>query len=68
MVPVPGTSAVVAALSVAGFVEGGFHFVGFLPPKSGARRHRLAVHGIQTARAAQRIGELAANIGDFRNW
>ncbi|WP_323002779.1 16S rRNA (cytidine(1402)-2'-O)-methyltransferase [Denitromonas sp.] len=41
VVPVPGPSAVVAALSVAGFVEGGFHFVGFLPPKSGARRHRL---------------------------
>ncbi|HPR07784.1 MAG: 16S rRNA (cytidine(1402)-2'-O)-methyltransferase [Zoogloeaceae bacterium] len=41
VVPVPGPSAVVTAMSVAGFVEGGFHFVGFLPPKSGARRSRL---------------------------
>ena len=41
VVPVPGPSAVVAALSVAGFIEGGFHFVGFLPPKSAARRSRL---------------------------
>jgi 16S rRNA (cytidine1402-2'-O)-methyltransferase len=38
--PVPGPSAVVCALSAAGF-EGGFHFHGFLPAKSAARRERL---------------------------
>lgn len=38
VVPVPGPSAAIAALSVAGFEQGGFLFVGFLPAKSGARR------------------------------
>lgn len=38
VVPVPGACAVIAALSAAGFVESGFHFVGFLPPKQAARR------------------------------
>jgi 16S rRNA (cytidine1402-2'-O)-methyltransferase len=37
VVPVPGPCAAVAALSVSGFAEGGFRFVGFLPPKSAAR-------------------------------
>ena len=38
---VPGPSAVAAAISVAGLETGGFHFVGFLPPKSAARKSRL---------------------------
>jgi 16S rRNA (cytidine1402-2'-O)-methyltransferase len=42
VVPVPGPSAVAAAVSVAGLAQGGFHFVGFLPPKSAARQARLA--------------------------
>ena len=37
VVPVPGACAAIAALSVSGFAEGGFRFVGFLPPKSAAR-------------------------------
>ncbi|ENO85747.1 16S rRNA (cytidine(1402)-2'-O)-methyltransferase [Thauera linaloolentis] len=37
VVPVPGACAAVAALSVSGFAEGGFRFVGFLPPKAAAR-------------------------------
>ena len=37
VVPVPGACAAIAALSVSGFAEGGFRFVGFLSPKSGAR-------------------------------
>lgn len=41
VVPVPGACAAVAALSVSGFAEGGFRFVGFLPPKSAARRGAL---------------------------
>jgi 16S rRNA (cytidine1402-2'-O)-methyltransferase len=40
VIPVPGPSAVVCALSASG-LEGAFHFHGFLPPKSGARRARL---------------------------
>jgi 16S rRNA (cytidine1402-2'-O)-methyltransferase len=42
VVPVPGACAAVAALSVSGWAGGGFRFVGFLPPKSAARRARLA--------------------------
>ena len=37
VVPVPGACAAIAALSVSGFAERGFRFVGFLPPKSAAR-------------------------------
>ena len=39
--PVPGASALLAALSVAGMPTDRFVFEGFLPNKSGARQHRL---------------------------
>ncbi|NNU78891.1 16S rRNA (cytidine(1402)-2'-O)-methyltransferase [Halovulum dunhuangense] len=39
---VPGASAVLAALSVAGLPTDRFLFAGFLPPKSAARRTELA--------------------------
>ena len=38
---VPGPSAVIAALQVSGLPTDAFVFVGFLPPKSAARRRRL---------------------------
>jgi len=38
---VPGPSAVIAALQVSGLPTDAFTFVGFLPPKPGARRRRL---------------------------
>jgi 16S rRNA (cytidine1402-2'-O)-methyltransferase len=38
---VPGPCALVAALTVSGLPTDEFHFVGFLPHKSGARRKRL---------------------------
>jgi len=38
---VPGPSAVIAALQVSGLPTDAFTFAGFLPPKAGARRHRL---------------------------
>jgi 16S rRNA (cytidine1402-2'-O)-methyltransferase len=41
VVPVPGASAVTAALSVAGLPTDRFVFEGFLPPKAAARRKRL---------------------------
>jgi 16S rRNA (cytidine1402-2'-O)-methyltransferase len=44
VVPVPGPSAVVTALSAAGLAESGFEFVGFLPPKQEARRRQIADH------------------------
>jgi 16S rRNA (cytidine1402-2'-O)-methyltransferase len=40
--PVPGASALIAALSVAGLPSDRFVFEGFLPAKAGARRQRLA--------------------------
>lgn len=39
--PVPGPSAAIAALSVAGLPSDRFHFEGFLPAKSVARQTRL---------------------------
>ncbi|HWR75792.1 MAG TPA: 16S rRNA (cytidine(1402)-2'-O)-methyltransferase [Thiobacillus sp.] len=41
VVPIPGVSAVTAALSAAGVESGQWLFHGFLPPKSGARRAQL---------------------------
>jgi 16S rRNA (cytidine1402-2'-O)-methyltransferase len=38
---VPGPSAVIAALQISGLPTDAFLFVGFLPPKSAARRRRL---------------------------
>jgi 16S rRNA (cytidine1402-2'-O)-methyltransferase len=42
VVPVPGASAVIAAVSVSGFPEGRFHFAGFLPRKPAQRSAMLA--------------------------
>ena len=41
--PIPGACALVAALSVSGLPTDRFVFEGFLPPKSAARRERLAL-------------------------
>jgi 16S rRNA (cytidine1402-2'-O)-methyltransferase len=41
VIPVPGASALIAALSVSGLPTDRFLFVGFLPPRSGARRNML---------------------------
>jgi 16S rRNA (cytidine1402-2'-O)-methyltransferase len=38
---VPGPSALVAALTASGLPADEFHFVGFLPHKSGQRRNKL---------------------------
>jgi 16S rRNA (cytidine1402-2'-O)-methyltransferase len=40
--PIPGASAALAALVTAGLPSDRFFFEGFLPPKSGARKTRLA--------------------------
>ena len=42
VVPIPGPSAAVAALSVSGLPTDRFLFVGFLPSRAGARRKALA--------------------------
>jgi 16S rRNA (cytidine1402-2'-O)-methyltransferase len=41
VLPIPGPSAAVAALSVSGLPSDRFLFVGFLPPRVGARRRAL---------------------------
>ncbi|MDJ0877818.1 MAG: 16S rRNA (cytidine(1402)-2'-O)-methyltransferase [Halieaceae bacterium] len=41
VVPIPGASAAIAALSVAGLPTDRFRFEGFLPAKAGARRNQL---------------------------
>ena len=45
VIPIPGASAAVAALSAAGLAEPHFLFYGFLPNKSGARRTVLQTLG-----------------------
>jgi 16S rRNA (cytidine1402-2'-O)-methyltransferase len=47
--PVPGPSAFVAALTASGLPADQFHFVGFLPHKSGQRRRKL--EGLKTLEA-----------------
>ena len=42
MVPIPGPSAVTAALSIAGYGGPGFTFLGYLPRKPGEMRRLLA--------------------------
>lgn len=48
VVPVPGASAMVAALSVAGLPSDRFVFEGFLPSKSIARKKRLEAMSAET--------------------
>lgn len=75
VVPVPGPSAAIAALSVAGFDQGGFLFVGFLPAKSGARRAAIEALRAQTPtlvmyesphRIAESLADLAATLEPTR--
>lgn len=48
VVPVPGVSASISALSVSGLPTDRFRFEGFLPAKSEARRKRLAALSTET--------------------
>jgi 16S rRNA (cytidine1402-2'-O)-methyltransferase len=41
VVPIPGASAVIAALSASGITQNGFYFHGFLPASGAARRKAL---------------------------
>jgi 16S rRNA (cytidine1402-2'-O)-methyltransferase len=43
VVPIPGASAVVAALSASGITDNGFMFVGFLPASGAQRRKKLEI-------------------------
>lgn len=68
VLPVPGPSALIAALSVSGLPTDRFVFEGFLPAKSAARRARLA-ELVQEPRtlvfyeAAHRLAETLQDMG-----
>jgi 16S rRNA (cytidine1402-2'-O)-methyltransferase len=73
--PVPGPSALIAALSVAGLPSDRFAFEGFLPAKASARRERLAALAGETRtlvfyesahRIAESLADLRAAFGDER--
>lgn len=73
--PVPGPSALVAALSVAGLPSDRFAFEGFLPAKASARRDRLqALAGDPRTlifyeashRIDETLGDMAAELGGDR--
>ncbi len=73
--PVPGPSAVIAALSVAGLPSDRFSFEGFLPAKAAARRERLAKLAGETRtlvfyesshRIAESLADFKAAFGDER--
>jgi 16S rRNA (cytidine1402-2'-O)-methyltransferase len=73
--PVPGPSALIAALSVAGLPSDRFAFEGFLPAKVSARREQLAALAGETRtlvfyesahRIAESLADLRAAFGDER--
>jgi 16S rRNA (cytidine1402-2'-O)-methyltransferase len=75
VVPVPGPSAVVAALSASGLGTGRFHFLGFLPRKGSDRRALLEeITPLQATlvlyesprRLGETLAELAQLLGDRR--
>ncbi len=75
IVPIPGASAVLAALTAAGLPASRFFFEGFLPPKSGQRRARLASIGSLDAtlvfyeaphRLSETLADMASVFGDTR--
>ena len=48
VVPIPGVSALVTALSASGITQNGFYFYGFLPASGAARRKQLEALKAQT--------------------
>lgn len=75
VVPIPGASAVLTALSASGLPTSRFHFLGFLPRKGAERRAMLdEVAGLRATlvlyesahRVADTLGDLAAALGDRR--
>lgn len=68
---VPGASALLAALATAGLPTDAFSFIGFLPPKAGARANALAAYSSRSEtlvfyESPRRLGAtLAAMVGAF---
>ncbi|WP_181706353.1 16S rRNA (cytidine(1402)-2'-O)-methyltransferase [Chthonobacter rhizosphaerae] len=75
VIPIPGASALLAALVAAGLPTDAFTFLGFLPPKSAGRRGRLGQFRTVPAtlvlyesphRAAETLADMAAVLGPDR--
>ena len=67
IVPIPGPCALIAALCCAGLPTDKFHFIGFLPAKSGQRQQVLAeipanVGTLITYEAARRVKDTLADV------
>jgi 16S rRNA (cytidine1402-2'-O)-methyltransferase len=75
VVPIPGASAVVTALSASGITQNGFYFHGFLPASGAARRKQLEALKAQTVtlvfyeaphRIIECVEDLAKVLGENR--
>ena len=75
IVPIPGASAVIAALSASGITNNGFHFIGFLPASGSQRRKSLEAVKTQTStlvfyeaphRIIECVEDLSAVFGETR--
>ena len=69
VVPIPGPSALLAAVVASGLAPGPFTFVGFLPPKRGARRNaleslRALPHPLICYEAPHRLAAMLADARD----
>lgn len=70
VIPVPGASAVITALSAAGLPTDRFCFEGFLPPKSAARRERLQGLSAETRtlvfyESPRRLADMLNDVADI---
>lgn len=70
VVPIPGPSAFVAALAASGMPTDEFLFVGFLPPRAGARRKKLDAlksepRALVFYEAPHRLAETLADAADL---
>lgn len=68
VVPIPGASAVVTAMSAAGITKGAFSFIGFLPSNASHRRKQLDTlktipHALVFYEAPHRIVASVADLG-----
>ncbi|MDR3117733.1 MAG: 16S rRNA (cytidine(1402)-2'-O)-methyltransferase [Puniceicoccales bacterium] len=75
VIPIPGPCALAAAISAAGLPSDAFLFLGFLPPRSAARRGILRRHGdfphtlviYESCHRVQKfLGEIAEELGPGR--
>lgn len=69
VVPIPGASALTAALSVAGIEQGAVTFAGFLPVKGGQRRDWLAtlIHAETTTVCYESPHRILESLADIRD-